>query len=75
MHNSSSFQNILQGFRQDAYSERDKGDKLERLMLIIKTRRWYILNLLRSVINVSLQTVEIVEGLPKVEFGESGVIK
>jgi len=28
----------------------------------------YILDLLLSVINVSVQTVDIVEGLPKVEF-------
>ena len=28
----------------------------------------YILDLLLSIINVSVQTVEIVEGLPKVEF-------
>jgi predicted helicase len=28
----------------------------------------YILDLLLSVINVSVQTVEIVEGLPKLEF-------
>lgn len=31
----------------------------------------YILDLLLSVINVSVQTVEIVESLPKLEFGES----
>lgn len=30
----------------------------------------YILNLLLSVINISIQTVEIVKGLPEVEFGE-----
>lgn len=30
----------------------------------------YILDLLLSVINVSVQTVDIVEGLPKLEFGE-----
>ncbi|WP_262889320.1 type ISP restriction/modification enzyme [Cyclobacterium sp. SYSU L10401] len=28
----------------------------------------YILDLLLSIINVSVQTVEIVEGLPKLEF-------
>jgi predicted helicase len=31
----------------------------------------YILDLLLSVINVSIQTVEIVEGLPNVDFGET----
>jgi len=30
----------------------------------------YILDLLLSIINVSIQTVEIVEGLPKLDFGE-----
>jgi len=30
----------------------------------------YILDLLLSIINVSVQTVEIVDSLPKVEFGE-----
>ena len=30
----------------------------------------YILDLLLSIINVSVQTVEIVEGLPQLEFGE-----
>jgi predicted helicase len=33
----------------------------------------YILDLLLSVINVSVQTVEIVEGLPKLEF-ENNVV-
>lgn len=32
----------------------------------------YILDLLLSIINVSLQTVEIVEGLPKLDFDTSG---
>jgi predicted helicase len=31
----------------------------------------YILDLLLSIINVSVQTVDIVNGLPKVDFGES----
>ncbi|MFZ7152510.1 MAG: type ISP restriction/modification enzyme, partial [Bacteroidota bacterium] len=30
----------------------------------------YILDLLLSVINVSMQTVEIVEGLPRLKFGD-----
>ncbi len=30
----------------------------------------YILDLLLSIVNVSVQTVDIVDGLPKVEFGE-----
>jgi predicted helicase len=32
----------------------------------------YILDLLLSIINLSVQTVDIVNGLPKLEFGESG---
>lgn len=31
----------------------------------------YILDLLLSIINVSVQTVDIVNGLPKVDFGQS----
>ena len=30
----------------------------------------YILDLLLSIINVSVQTVDIVKGLPKIEFSE-----
>lgn len=29
---------------------------------------WYILDLLLSIINVSVQTVDIVNGLPKIKF-------
>lgn len=35
----------------------------------------YILDLLLSVINVSMQTVEIVEGLPKLEFESVELLK
>jgi predicted helicase len=34
----------------------------------------YILDLLLSVINVSVQTMEIVEGLPKIDFSDSNNI-
>lgn len=49
---------------------------LTKLLALNKANDWsveigivsYIFDLLLSVINVSLQTVEIVEGLPKVKF-------
>lgn len=86
---------ILTKFRKSAYSERDKGDKFERLMPGKSAIEWimeryqitthkesgirndpndwatevgnprYILDLLLSVINVSVQTMEVVRGLPE----------
>lgn len=106
-----TFQKILDQFRKSAYSERDKGDKFERLMqAYLQTDPKYAyffknvwlwsefhgksdlggqdtgirkdpndwatevgnprntLDLLLSIINVSVQTVEIVKGLPEVRF-------
>ena len=111
-----SFQTILDKYRKISFSERDKGDRFERLMqaylltdpkythrfkkvmlwsefdyrkdlggndtgidLVAQTvegEYWakevgnprYILDLLLSVINVSVQTVELVGQLPRVKF-------
>jgi predicted helicase len=111
-----SFQAILDKYRKVSFSERDKGERFERLMqaylqtdplyaprfkhvwmwsdfpyrkdfggndtgidLVVQTHEgdyWaaevgnqrYILDLLLSVINVSVQTVEIVNQLPKMKF-------
>lgn len=47
--------------------ERDiKGNSNDRIKEVGNPR--YILDLLLSIINVSVQTVDIVDGLPKVKF-------
>ncbi len=82
-----SFLKILEKYRKISFSERDKGDRFERLIqAYLKTTKksqiknnpndWakevgnprYILDLLLSIINVSVQTVDIVNSLPKVKF-------
>ncbi len=88
MPGQSSFAAVLDKYRKISFSERDKGDRFERLMQAYLltdpqystqfkkvwigqqsiTSPRYILDLLLSVINVSVQTVDIVNELPKVKF-------
>jgi hypothetical protein len=68
-----SFDKILPKHRVISHPERDNADCFERLMqACFLTDPRYILDLLLSIINVSLQTVDIVEALPNMTF-ESGV--
>ena len=75
----SKFHLILDKYRTHSFSERDKGDRFERLIqayLQSDPKDWskevenskYILDLLQSVINVSVQTVDIIDELPRVKF-------
>lgn len=67
MPNNSSFQSILTTFRKYSISKRDKGDKYNPRMVNYWTievgHPRYILDLLLSVIRVSVETVQIVKGL------------
>lgn len=74
-----SFQKILNKYRKTSFSERDKGDRFERLMqAYLKTDLKYA-NLFEKVwlwnefpgnIHLSVQNVDIVEDLPKFKFEE-----
>ena len=60
-----TFKEVLQRFRTESFTEREKGAKFEKL-----TKKWFqtdpplYLGLALSVINVSVPTMEIVKKLP-----------
>ena len=53
--------NILQQYRDESAFNRDLGDRFERLM------RAYILNLVKRVIQMSMETAAIVCALPEIQ--------
>lgn len=67
-----TFDEVLANFRQTSFTERNKGTRFERLIAAwFRTDPLYILDLLLSVINVSVQTVDIVNALPVVKVKNS----
>jgi hypothetical protein len=71
------FKEILVKYHQLVFSERDKGERFERLMPNYShPNDWatevgnprYILDLLLSSITVSVKTVDIVNELPRLKF-------
>ena len=45
----TTFQNVLDKFRHEAYSEKDKGSKFERLMQLYLLTEPYYANLFQNV--------------------------
>lgn len=74
-----TFQSIQMKYRKHSFSERDKGDRFEQLMQAylqsdpkyacrFKHICYGILDLLLSIINVSVKTVELVAGLSELKW-------
>ena len=58
----NSLQTILESYRDNARTQRDKGTYFERLAVA------YPLTLFQRVITVSLETIRIVRALPRLDI-------